>query len=187
MPKLGYHKRLLTASKNSNKIAGDWMGGTMTRTEMLRQMIEEYGRKIEMYKSMIREWEIELGTNGSASRESETYAAPLDKRKQTNSDPLLLVKEYQFYSKSQPDAAKLFLETVGHPLKTADIIAGIEKGGVKIGGKTPKDKKTNLYTILHRGEDFALLGKDAWGLTSWPNVKKEKEAKQDEAKEGASE
>jgi hypothetical protein len=158
------------------------MGGTMSRTEMLRKMIEEYGRKIEIYQLMIREWEIELGTNGT-SHEAETYAAPLDKHKQDNGDPLLLVKEYQFYSKSQPDAAKLFLEKVGHPLKTADIIAGIEKGGVKIGGKTPKDKKTNLYTILHRSEDFALVGKDAWGLTSWPNVKKDKEAKDDDAKE----
>jgi len=156
----------------------------MSREEMLRQMIDDYRRKIDTYQSMIREWETELGVNGKVSYGSESHAAPSDSKKKTSpGETISLVKEYQFYNKSQPDAAKLFLELVGHPLRTAEIIEGIEKGGVKVGGKTPKDKKTNLYTILHRGEDFALVGKDAWGLTSWPGVKKEKEAKDEDAKE----
>lgn len=91
-----------------------------------------------------------------------------------------MVKGMQFFNKSQPEAAKLFLEMVGYPLRTQDIIEGIEKGGVTIGGKTAKTKKTNLYTILHRGDDFGLVRKDTWGLTSWPGVKKEKDAKVEE-------
>jgi hypothetical protein len=71
---------------------------------------------------------------------------------------------------------------VGHPLRTSEIIEGIEKGGVKVGGNTPKAKKTNFYTILHRSDGFGLAGKDAWGLTIWPGVKKEKEEKENEAK-----
>jgi hypothetical protein len=155
----------------------------MNREEMLRQMIEDYHKKIATYQSMIREWETELGLNGSKTHGAETYAAPLDKKKDGTGGPISLVREYQFFGKSQPEAAKIFLEMVGHPLRTSEIIEGIEKGGVKVGGKTPKDKKTNFYTILHRGEDFGLAGKDAWGLTSWPGVKKEKEVKDEDSKE----
>jgi hypothetical protein len=155
----------------------------MSREEMLRQMIDDYRRKIETYQSMIREWEIELGVNGSKSHSADVYAGPVDTKKPTGEEPVSRVRQYQFFGKSQPDAAKLFLEMVGYPLRTSEIIEGIERGGVKVGGKTPKDKKTNLYTILHRGEDFGLAGKDAWGLISWPGVKKEKEAKDGDAKE----
>ena len=154
----------------------------MNRDEMLRRMIEDYRRKIDTYQSMIREWETELGQNGTKSH-GETYAAPLDKKKHGAGEPVTLVREYQFFGKSQPDAAKMFLEMVGHPLRTNEIIEGIEKGGVKVGGKTPKDKKTNFYTILYRSEDFGRAGKDAWGLINWPGVKKEKDAKDDDAKE----
>jgi hypothetical protein len=146
-------------------------------------MIEDYRKKIGTYQAMIREWEAELGVNGTKSHGAETYAAPLDKKKHDAGEPVSLVREYQFFGKSQPEAAKMFLEMVGHPLRTSEIIEGIEKGGVKLGGKTPKDKKTKFYTILHRGEDFGLAGKDAWGLTSWPGVKKEKEAKDEDTKE----
>src|ERR1700686_3458172 len=152
----------------------------MNREEMLRQMIENYRRKIDTYQSMIQEWETELGLNGK-SHGPDTFVT-LDKKTQGAVEPVALVRQYQFFGKSQPDAAKLFLEMVRHPLRTSEIIEGIEKGGVKVGGKTPKDKKTNLYTILHRGEDFGLAGKDAWGLTSWPGVKKEKEEKDSDAK-----
>jgi hypothetical protein len=155
----------------------------MTREEMLRQMIEDYHKKIVTYQSMIREWESELGLNGTKVHGAESYAAPLDKKKHGAGEPVALVREYQFFGKSQPEAAKMFLEMVGHPLRTSEIIEGIEKGGVKVGGKTPKDKKTNFYTILYRGEDFGLAGKDAWGLTSWPGVKKEKEGKDENSKE----
>jgi len=155
----------------------------MNREEMLRQMIEDYRKKIGTYQAMIREWETELGLNGTKGPGVETYAAPLDKKKHGAGEPVSLVREYQFFGKSQPEAAKMFLEMVGHPLKTSEIIEGIERGGVKVGGSTPKAKKTNFYTILYRGEDFGLAGKDAWGLTSWPGVKKEKEAKDEDAKE----
>jgi len=148
----------------------------MTRGEWLRSMIEEYRRKIGTYETMIREWESELGTQGSPA------AVPLgDKAKQqelNTDDPVARVREYQFFGKSQPEAAKLFLEIIGHPLRTATIIEGIERGGLKVGGKTPKDKKTNLYTILHRGDDFGRAGKDAWGLRSWPGIKKESDSKE---------
>lgn len=157
----------------------------MDRKQMLQQMIEEYRRKIDTYQSIIREWEIEIGSNGSNAHGTETYLPPPAQRKSDIGDPALVVREFQFFNKSQPDAAKMLLEMIGHPLKTSAIIEGIEKGGVKVGGKTAKDKKTNLYTILHRGEDFALFGKDAWGLATWPGAKKEKDTKDEEKAEKA--
>jgi hypothetical protein len=157
----------------------------MDRKQILQQMIEEYRRKIDTYQSIIREWEAEIGLNGSKGHGMETYLPPLEHKKSEAGDPTSLVREFQFFNKSQPDAAKMFLEMVGHPLKTNVIIEGIEKGGVKVGGKTPKDKKTNFYTILHRGEDFALFAKDAWGLAAWPGAKKD--AKNDEREEGKKE
>jgi hypothetical protein len=153
----------------------------MDRKQILQQMIEEYRRKIDTYQSMIREWEAEVGLNGSKGIGMEVYLPAPEHRKSEAGDPISIVREFQFYNKSQPDAAKMLLEMVGHPLKTNIIIEGIEKGGVKVGGKTAKDKKTNLYTILHRGEDFALVGKDAWGLATWPGAKKD--AKNEEEKE----
>src|SRR5260221_5785665 len=98
----------------------------MNREEMLRQMIEDYRKKIGTYQAMIREWETELGLNGTKGPGVETYAAPLDKKKHGAGEPVSLVREYQFFGKSQPEAAKMFLEMVGHPLKTSDIIEGIE-------------------------------------------------------------
>lgn len=153
----------------------------MNREEMLRQMIEDYRKKIDTYQSMIREWESELGLNGSKSHGMETYAAPLDKKKHGAGEPVSLVREYQFYGKSQPEAAKMFLELVGHPLKTSEIIDGIEKGGVKVGGSTPKAKKTNLYTILYRADGFGRAGKDAWGLAGWPGITKSSKDEVDDA------
>jgi predicted glycosyl hydrolase (DUF1957 family) len=48
-----------------------------------------------------------------------------------------MIRDWQFFNKSQPEAAKAVLEIVGHPLRTQQIIDAIEKGGVKVGGKRP--------------------------------------------------
>jgi hypothetical protein len=125
------------------------------------------------YQAMIREWETELGVHVVVSPTDDMGSS--GKKKQSTGEPVAMVRDYQFYKKSQPEAAKLFLEMVGHPLKTADILAGIEKGGVSVGGKTPSTKKTNLYTILNRSEDFGRIAKDTWGLVGWTGVKKEKD------------
>ena len=145
----------------------------MTREEFLRQMIDDYRKKIGTYESMIREWESELGKPQNDQAAAEVTGA-MQKKESSGAEPTNLVRDYQFYGKSQPEAAKLFLEIVGHPLRTQTILAGIEKGGVKVGGKTPKDKKTNLYTILYRSDEFGFVAKDTWGLKTWPGVTKEK-------------
>ena len=148
----------------------------MTRGEILRQMIEDYRKKIATYEVMIREWESELGVQPQGPPNGPPSGSG---KPQPGAEPWSLVKGMQFFNKSQPEAAKAFLEMVGYPLRTSEIVEGIEKGGITVGGKTAKAKKTNLYTILHRSDDFGIVRKDTWGLTTWPGVKKEKETKED--------
>jgi hypothetical protein len=140
--------------------------------EVLQKMISEYRKRVELYQSMIAEWEKELGV-----ATSETPAAPSSsqnsaKRKEQLTDILNFVREWQFFNQSQPEAAKAVLEIVGHPLTTQQIVDAIEKGGVKVGGKTPKDKKQNFYTILQRSSEIGRAAKDTWGLLSWPGITK---------------
>lgn len=148
----------------------------MDKAEVLRQMIADKQRLVELYQAMIADWEREIGTPASATNGSQADASTKSGPKSTSGGDLLgLVREYEFFRKSQPDAAKAFLEKVGHPVKTQVILEAIQKGGVTVGGKE-ESKRMNLYTILHRSTEFGLAGKDAWGLSGWPGVtKKEKE------------
>ncbi len=149
----------------------------MTREEILRQMIDDYRRKIGTYESMIQEWEAELGIQSRSAVAGSSLSSTA--KKEAGAEPSSLVRGLQFFNKSQTEAAKMFLEMVGYPLRTNQIIEGIERGGVKLGGKTAKAKKTNFYTILHRSDDFAIVAKDTWGLTTWAGVKKEKDSKEE--------
>jgi hypothetical protein len=128
---------------------------------------------------MIAEWERELGAQGAPPSAVGTDG---DKKKPTTGDPAALVRAYQFFNKSQPEAAKGLLEFVGHPLLTQQIVEGIEKGGVSVGGKTPKDKKMNLYTILQRSSEFVRWKRDTWGLPSWSGAPKRNEAEEPDEK-----
>jgi hypothetical protein len=154
----------------------------MDRTEFLHTMIEDYRKKIEMYQAMIAEWERELGQQFSPSQPKHDVKSEETKTKPSSgADPLSLIREFQFWGKSQPEAAKALLELVGHPMKTEQILVGIEKGGVKVGGQSKQKKVTNFYTILGRSKDFATVARGTWGLTSWPGVtKKESDNESDE-------
>src|SRR5690349_8934194 len=135
----------------------------MTREDFLRGEIEKLRGKIRLYQGMISEWEAELGGPPAINPDAEPNSTKSKDVTRTG-DPSDLVREYMFFNKSQPEAAKALMELVGHPLRTATIVECIEKGGVKIGGATAKDKKQNLYTILSRSGQFGRAAKDTWGL-----------------------
>jgi hypothetical protein len=156
----------------------------MERTDVLREMIAEKQRQIELYTAMVHEWQKELGESDSTLRPSPEGAS--NQGTPTQDDPVASVRKYQFFNKSQPEAAKLLLEYVTHPLSTQEIVTGIEKGGVTVGGKTPKDKKTNLYTILQRSDDFVRFKRDTWGLAKWPGAPKKTEQDEEKDKEKTS-
>jgi hypothetical protein len=160
--------------------------GTMTREEVLRQEIDKYKRKVETYQSMISEWESELGVQPSGHLANQASGSVSRKPAQDTGDPLALIQGMIFFNKSQSEAAKTFLEMVGYPLKTALLLEAVEKGGLKIGGKTATAKKQNFYTILHRSADVGLAAKDTWGLVTWPGVSKKAEVEAEaESKDSA--
>jgi hypothetical protein len=147
----------------------------MDRAQVLQQMISEYRKKIETYQAMVGEWEKELGvpqgSSGGASDTEHTKNKPA-----AGSDISAFVRNFQFFGKTQTEAGRALLEVVGHPLTTEEIMEGIEKGGVKLGGKTPKDKKQNFYTILNRSKEFGRAAKNTWGIVGWPGISKSEAA-----------
>src|SRR6266496_1141490 len=99
----------------------------MDRAEMLKLMIDDYRKKIALYEAMISEWERELAVGVSAR--TTTAAQSVGSTGAPDDDLLALVRENEFFRKSQPEAAKIFLDRVQHPLKTERIMEAIVKGG----------------------------------------------------------
>ena len=80
-------------------------------------------------------------------------------------DPISVIYPGIFFGKSQPQAAKLLLERVKRPLKTKVIVECLDKGGLKVGGKSPA---VNLWGILNRSSEvFVLVPRAGWGLVGW--------------------
>jgi hypothetical protein len=146
----------------------------MTREEWIRQEIERYRRRIETYLAVIAEWETELGMPHQRHEPQNGGPAPDGGAKRTpaGDDPIASIPGMIFFGKSQPEASRMLLERVSYPLTTGQVLSGIEKGGVKVGGKTESAKKVNLYTILNRSPEFARVARDTWGLVGWPGVAK---------------
>src|ERR1700674_2558565 len=134
----------------------------MTRQEFLQQEIEKYSRKIETYQAMIAEWRSELGAPELPSQSINGSGATDRKKDSSAGSPAALIHGMVFFGKSQPEAAKAFLEMVKYPLSTTQVLEGIEKGGITIGGKTATAKKQNLYTILNRSAEFVRVKPDTW-------------------------
>lgn len=144
----------------------------MTREDFIREEIEKYRKKIANYEAMISEWQGELGLSSEVNPKDPTSDAAGKKKPSGADDPLAMIPGMIFFGKSQVEAAKQFLGMVGYPLTTDQILAGIEKGGLVVGGKSPAAKKQNLYTILNRSSEFARVRKDTWAIVGWPGVSK---------------
>lgn len=142
----------------------------MSREEFLRQEIARCRKKIETYLAMISEWESELGITTQAAQQTAPVEMSNHKKASNAGDPLSIIQGLVFFNKSQTEAAKALLEMVGYPLTTDQLLEGIEKGGVKVGGKTPTTKKQNLYTILNRSTGFGRAARNTWGLIGWPGI-----------------
>jgi hypothetical protein len=142
----------------------------MTRDEWLRQEIDGFRKKIETFQAFIAEYEQQLGvTTQSPSQSGQPSGS---KQIAPGDDPFGWIVGMIFFNKTQPDAAKIVLEKVGYPLRTEALMAAVEKGGLKIGGKTDAAKKQNFYTILNRNADFGRAKRDTWGLIGWSGISK---------------
>ena len=146
----------------------------MASPEALREMIQDYRKKIELYNSMIAEWERELGAPVPAGDSSNSGAS--NSALTPGSDPVSIIRPYEFHGKSQTVATKMFLQRYGFPLSTDQLIQGLEKGGLILGGATPDKKKANFATILTRTDGVVRAGRGHWTLGSKsPRTSKSKE------------
>jgi len=143
----------------------------MDRSDLLKQMISEYRGKVATYQAMIAEWERELGLPVTAHT-SNGASAGQDRGISVEVQP------WQFMGKSQPEAAKVLLNLVKHPLTTEEIVDGIQRGGVQV-----KGKKNTFYAILNRSEEFARFGRNTWGLADWPGRKSFKKKRDEKVPE----
>jgi hypothetical protein len=135
-----------------------------TREEMLREMIADSRRKIERHTINIAEWEMELRAAGADIGGPDSPGANGGGTNAPGLDPLSVVRPFEFATKSQPEAIKIFLERYGYPLTTDQLMAGLDKGGLKVGGTDPLRKKNNLATILTRCDGVVRVGRGAWSL-----------------------
>jgi hypothetical protein len=133
----------------------------MASPDALREMVLDYRKKIELYSSMVAEWERELGAPVSSTGDSLTAS---NGTSPPGSDPLALIRPFEFHGKSQTVATKIFLQRYGFPLSTDQLIQGLEKGGLTLGGATMDKKKANFATILTRADGIVRAGRGHWNL-----------------------
>lgn len=77
----------------------------------------------------------------------------------------------EFFSLSIADAAKAFLEKVGHAMSVDDILRVITSGGCKVGGADPK--RTLSITLSMAKREFVSTGSGNYGLRKfYPNMPK---------------
>ncbi|HJS06489.1 MAG TPA: hypothetical protein VJ809_02490 [Pirellulales bacterium] len=145
--------------------------------ETIKALIQKYKAQIDSLNVVVSQLEMELGqgqgqyqNHSGALGEVGNQGAAKQKRS-SGSDPLSVVADWQFFNKSQPEAAEQLLEMVGHPLTIGDMLDGLDKGGLKVGGKTGAEKKQNLATVLGRSGRFGRAARGTWGLPTWPNIK----------------
>jgi hypothetical protein len=77
----------------------------------------------------------------------------------------------EFFGKGQVDAAREYLERIGHAMSLDAILQAITNGGCKVGGADPK--RTLLVVLSANKRDFVNTGGGNWGLRKfYPNMPK---------------
>src|ERR1700693_4989860 len=138
----------------------------------IRSLIQKYRTQVETLQTVIRQLEAELpgGAENASTIPTEQVANNKPANVAVGADPLAKVREWQFSNMSQVDAAEKFLEMATFPLSIADVLEGLEKGGVKIGGKNAAERRQNLATVLARSGKFGRAARGTWGLPTWKNI-----------------
>jgi hypothetical protein len=77
----------------------------------------------------------------------------------------------EFFGMSQSDAAKAFLEKVGHAVTLDELVAGLKAGACKVGGADPK--RTLYISLVRNVREFVPTGNNSIGLRKfYPNTAK---------------
>jgi hypothetical protein len=67
----------------------------------------------------------------------------------------------EFFNLSVTKAAEKLLKRVGRPMKTPEIMNGLQRAGYELNAKHPRPM---IYTSLHRSRDFVKVLADTWDL-----------------------
>jgi hypothetical protein len=80
-----------------------------------------------------------------------------------HADPMDLVNDGEFASRSSTTAAEMLLQKVGRtrPLKLGEIFKAIKKGGVEVAAQQ------SLHRSLTRSKKFCKPGRGLWALSEW--------------------
>ena len=154
----------------------DFLRQTLTYYREQRQRILEQLRPLD---PIIRQLETELGEN-PADGTVDIPLVPLvlpavsadgaSSPKPSTNNKQLELRGDEFFGKSQADAARAYLITVGHAVPLEEILQGLTKGGCHVGGTEPI--RTLYVSLLRNTRDFCKLPNGLVGLRSmYPDLR----------------
>jgi hypothetical protein len=68
--------------------------------------------------------------------------------------------------RSHADTAAAILAAHGRPMQLRDLMAAIEAHGVRLTGRTPRNRRTNLIIAMKRSGQFKRLGEGMYTLAA---------------------
>jgi hypothetical protein len=153
----------------------------MATTDALKESLEHFKQqraaKVEEIRALditIRQIQKQLGEN--PEEPPEMLLAPLvqDFKPQTappTSGGTYKPRPDEFFGMSQAEAARTYLEKIGHAVLLDDLLKAVTSGGCKVGGADPK--KNFHVGLLQNKRDFVPTGNGYFGLRKfYPNMPK---------------
>jgi hypothetical protein len=140
--------------------------------------IEEVASEIAALDTMIRQIQMQLGeTLEDLASPLIAMQGPLGGEIKTSTGQGLAgggtnkFRPDEFFGMKQAEAARAYLEKIGHAMSLDDIFKAITAGGCKVGGADPK--RTLLVVLSQSKRDFVNTGGGNWGLRKfYPNMPK---------------
>jgi hypothetical protein len=147
----------------------------MSTQDFLRQTLEYYRqqklRKLEELRpleAIIRQIELELGESAEPLPQFDTLIQPIfeqnGERKPLTNGKRPDVRGDEFFSMTQSEAARTYLNKVGHAVPLEELVEVLNKGGCLVGGVDPK--KTLYIALIRNTRDFVRIPNGHIGLRS---------------------
>jgi hypothetical protein len=157
--------------------SNDFLRQTLAHYREQRQRILE--QQLRPLDLMIRRIEVDLG---EASEEPATFDLPPlsvpaittdhnGERKLPGNGKRPEIRPGEFFTMTQGEAARAYLNRVGEPVSIEELVEVLNKGGCKVGGADPN--KTLYIVLIRNTKDFCKVPPDGYiGLRSmFPNFK----------------
>jgi len=152
----------------------------MGANDSLKQTLEHFTqlklRKLEELNALeltIRHLRRELGEEEEGTGDTLSFTPLIENRLENK----LLIGEKEpdtrpdeFFGMTQGDAAKIYLEKIGHAVSMEDLIQALSAGGCTVGGVDPK--KTLYISLVRNTREFVPVKSGYLGLRKfYPNLK----------------